>query len=198
VWSVWHTWGLVTLLFLVSLPVAAALAWGWARLRARRGVSARDALAEALMVAGTAPWLGPLLAYNPNSLATRRVFVIPFVDLVEQISKGPRFLVIELGGNLAVFAALGFFLPVRYRIGLLAVIGTVATASVGVEIAQYVFDLHRVSSIDDVTINTTGAALAALASRRWWRRRRRPDPAGTVAAAVPSGERPSGARSPRG
>ncbi|WP_214417233.1 VanZ family protein [Sphaerisporangium fuscum] len=35
--------------------------------------------------------------------------------------------------------------------------------------AQYVLRLDRVSSVDDVSINTAGAGPAALASRRWWR-----------------------------
>jgi glycopeptide antibiotics resistance protein len=169
---IWHSWGDVTLLFLLSVPVAALLAWLWARFRARRGIWAGDALAEALMVVGTAPWLGPLLVRNPNPLAPRLVYLVPFVDLSEQIAKGPRYLAIEVGGNLAVFAALGFFMPIRYRVGLLAVAGVAGAASLSVEVFQYVVDLHRTSSIDDVIINTTGAVLAALVSHRWWRRRR--------------------------
>jgi hypothetical protein len=183
---IWHSWGLVTVVFLVSAPVAALLAWGWALLRARRGVSTRDAVTEALMVAGTAPWLGPLLAPNPNPHATRRIFLIPFVDLAEQISKGPRFLAIEVGGNLAVFVVLGFFLPIRYRIGLGALAGLVAASSAGVEVIQYAFDLHRVSSIDDVIINTAGGVLAALVSHRWWRRRRSSPSAGRHAVPEPA------------
>jgi drug/metabolite transporter (DMT)-like permease len=201
---IWHSWGSVTLLFLFSVPLAALLAWFWARLRSRRGVSARDALAEALMVAGTAPWLGPLLVRNPNPRAPRLVYLIPFVDLSEQIAKGPRYLAIELGGNLAVFAVLGFFMPIRYRVGPLAVALVAGTASAGVEVVQYLFDLHRTSSIDDVIINTTGAVLAALASRRWWRRRRSgrhaagAGGAGPDAAGISSGERSPGMRSARG
>ena len=39
--------------------------------------------------------------------------------------------------------------------------------------------LDRVSSIDDVLLNTAGAGLAALASRGWWRERDgQPDPSG--------------------
>jgi glycopeptide antibiotics resistance protein len=38
-----------------------------------------------------------------------------------------------------------------------------------VETLQYVLRLDRVSSVDDVLVNTAGAVLAALASRRWWR-----------------------------
>jgi glycopeptide antibiotics resistance protein len=44
-----------------------------------------------------------------------------------------------------------------------------AGCSVLVEAAQYVLQLDRVSSVDDVLVNATGAVLAALASRPWWR-----------------------------
>jgi hypothetical protein len=190
----------VTLLFLFSVPVAALLAWLWARFRARRGVSAGDALAEALMVVGTAPWLGPLLVRNPNVKAPRLVYLVPFVDLAEQAAKGPRYVAIELGGNLMVFLALGFFMPIRYRVGPLLVALVGCGASTSVEVIQYVFDLHRTSSIDDVIINTSGAVLGALLSYRWWRRRRsgRHAAAGAHVARVPSGERPPGMRSARG
>jgi len=40
--------------------------------------------------------------------------------------------------------------------------------SVLVETAQYVFQLDRVSSVDDVLVNAAGAVLAGLAARRWW------------------------------
>ncbi|MBB4938212.1 glycopeptide antibiotics resistance protein [Streptosporangium album] len=43
-----------------------------------------------------------------------------------------------------------------------------ATASLGVELLQYALRLGRVSSVDDVLINTAGAVLAALITRRWW------------------------------
>ncbi|WP_432901478.1 VanZ family protein [Micromonospora matsumotoense] len=44
-----------------------------------------------------------------------------------------------------------------------------AGCSVLVETAQYVLWLDRVSSVDDVLVNATGAVLAGLASRHWWR-----------------------------
>ena len=40
-----------------------------------------------------------------------------------------------------------------------------------IETAQSVLQLDRVSSVDDVLLNTAGAGMAALASRRWWYRR---------------------------
>ena len=48
------------------------------------------------------------------------------------------------------------------------ILALAAGCSVMVETAQYVLQLDRVSSVDDVLINTAGAGLAALASRRWW------------------------------
>jgi glycopeptide antibiotics resistance protein len=44
-----------------------------------------------------------------------------------------------------------------------------AAGSILVELSQYVLRLERVSSVDDVLLNTAGAGLAALASRQWWR-----------------------------
>lgn len=77
-----------------------------------------------------------------------------------------------IGGNLLVFAALGFFAPMRFAAlaSVPRVLALGAGCSVLVETAQYVLRLDRVSSVDDVLVNATGALLAALASRRWWRR----------------------------
>ncbi|WP_243845107.1 VanZ family protein [Mumia sp. ZJ1417] len=50
-------------------------------------------------------------------------------------------------------------------------VAVAAVCSVLIETAQYVAQQGRVSSVDDVLLNTAGAGLAALASRRWWRRR---------------------------
>ena len=74
-------------------------------------------------------------------------------------------------GSLLVFAALGFFAPMRFA-ALAAVpriLALAAGGSVLIETAQYVLQLDRVSSVDDVLLNAAGAAPAALASRRWWR-----------------------------
>jgi hypothetical protein len=200
VWVVWHNWGRVTVLFVISVPVAILAGYLWTRLRVRRGGSAWHAVTEAIMLAGTAPWLGPLLARNPNQLASRRLMLAPLADVAEQFSGGPRYIAIELGGNLAVFAVLGFFLPLRYRIGLWPVIAIAGLASASIETAQYVLDLHRVTSIDDVIINTAGAVLGALASRHWWRRRRSaPLATGTQGSAVvSSSERPQSTSSSHG
>jgi glycopeptide antibiotics resistance protein len=74
-------------------------------------------------------------------------------------------------GNLLVFAALGFFAPMRFA--ALACVPRILALAAGcavlIETAQYVLQLDRVSSVDDVLLNAAGAVPAALASRPWWR-----------------------------
>jgi glycopeptide antibiotics resistance protein len=53
---------------------------------------------------------------------------------------------------------------------VLAVVAAGAAAgSLLVETLQWALDLGRVSSVDDVLLNTLGAVLAALVTRPWWR-----------------------------
>ena len=100
------------------------------------------------------------------------VHLIPFEDLAGQFEREPLWVGYQIGGNLLVFAAYGFLAPIRWPIRPLWVVVTAAAASATVEALQWVLDLGRVSSVDDVLINTAGAGLAALCSRRWWARNR--------------------------
>jgi glycopeptide antibiotics resistance protein len=88
-----------------------------------------------------------------------RVSLVPLRDL----------LTIGIGGNLLVFAALGFFAPIRFAAlaSVPRILALGAGCSVLVETAQYVLRLDRVSTVDDVLVNAAGAVLAGLASRRW-------------------------------
>jgi glycopeptide antibiotics resistance protein len=84
---------------------------------------------------------------------------VPLRDLFEMGLLG-------IVGNLLVFAALGFFAPMRFA-ALAAVpriLALAAGCSVLIETAQYVLQLDRVSSVDDVLLNAAGAVPAALAS----------------------------------
>ncbi|ACU38356.1 VanZ family protein [Actinosynnema mirum] len=161
----------VVLVTLVGVPVAVLAAWALARLR---GAGAwRASVAEVGMVYGTLPWLW--ITLMPGERAGEvpgRLSLLPLRDL---LGMGPLGIV----GNLLVFAALGFFAPVRFPALASAprALALGAVCSLLVETAQYVLQLDRVSSVDDVLLNATGAALAALASRRWWARAPRPRPA---------------------
>ncbi|MFG1606959.1 VanZ family protein [Actinoplanes sp. NPDC049265] len=157
----------------LGLPVAGLAAWLSARRRRAGGLALRPAwrmsVAEVGMIYGTAPWVWMIMLPGSRD----GVNLLPLRDLLEVAAAGPATgVVVQVVGNLLVFAALGFFGPIRYaglasvgRILLLA-----AGCSIVVEVAQFVLRLNRVSSIDDVLLNAAGAGLAALASRRWWRR----------------------------
>ncbi|WP_307868576.1 VanZ family protein [Umezawaea beigongshangensis] len=157
----------VLLVMLAGLPLAAAVVWALARRRRAAGVAPawRTSLAEVGVVHATVPmvWLA-LMPGSGAGVVPGRVSLLPLRDLV---TMGP----IGIVGNLLLFAALGFFAPMRFAaltsVPRLLLLG--AGCSALVETAQYVFQLDRVSSVDDVLLNTTGTLLAALASRRWWR-----------------------------
>ncbi|MFD6313280.1 VanZ family protein [Streptomyces nigra] len=172
----WHgcydTFNGVVLMTLVTVPLAVLVAYALAWRRQKRGVPAawRLSLAEVGMVHGTVPFVW--LVLMPGAAAGQvpgRVSLVPLRDLV---TMGP----LGITGNLLVFAALGFFAPMRFAApaSVPRVLALGAACSVLVETAQYVLRLDRVSSVDDVLVNTAGAALAALASRRWWRVPARP------------------------
>ncbi|WP_328622140.1 VanZ family protein [Streptomyces sp. NBC_00354] len=167
----WHgcfdTFNGVVLMTLVTLPLAVAAVWALARRRRGAGVAAawRMSLAEVGMVHGTVPflWLTMMPGAGAGTVPAR-VSLVPLRDLVTMGSLG-------IVGNLLVFAALGFFAPMRFAApaSVPRILALGAGCSVLVETAQYVLQLDRVSSVDDVLVNAAGAALAALASRRWWR-----------------------------
>ncbi|WP_182877239.1 VanZ family protein [Microbispora sp. H10670] len=189
----WNAWGPVVVAAVVALPAAALLAFVLARLRDRRGhpFPRRTAVADVAIVAGTAPWIWMIL--TPG--AGQGVQLVPLLDLVDQITRmSPGAAFVQIVGNLLVFAALGAMLPVRSArfASLTAVAAVTATASLTVEILQHALRLGRVSSVDDVILNTAGAVLAALATRRWWMPKRTAE----ESAVRPPG--PGGGRRTRG
>ncbi|MER8037979.1 VanZ family protein [Streptomyces hydrogenans] len=159
----------VVLMTLVTLPLAVLVAWAAARRRRRAGVAGawRLSLAEVGMVHGTLPFLWmTMMPGGGAGVVPPRVSLVPLRDLVVMGTLG-------IVGNLLVFAALGFFAPVRWAAvaSPARILALGAGCSVLVETAQYVLRLDRVSSVDDVLVNAAGAVLAGLASRRWWRTR---------------------------
>ncbi|MGC5014875.1 VanZ family protein [Streptosporangium sp. DT93] len=177
----WQMWGNVVIAAFLSVPVAvvAARLLALRRARAGRPHPVRTALADVVAVAGTAPWIWMILtpAAGPGGVGP-----VPFADLRAVLQGPPQTAFVQVGGNLLVFAALGAMLPVRSArfaspAGIGAVAAVAAAASITVETLQYALGLGRVSSVDDVIVNTAGAVLAALVTRRWWAAR---IPAGTV------------------
>ena len=185
----WHgcgdTFNGVVLVTLLGLPLAALLAWALAGIRRAAGVTSawRLSMAEVAMVYGTVPFVWMILMPGAEPGTVGRVSLVPLRDLV---TMGP----LGIAGNLLVFAALGFFAPIRFAAlaSLPRILALGAGCSVLVETAQYVLRLDRVSSVDDVLVNAAGAVLAALASRPWWRTTA-PSPAPSDPALSPAGRR---------
>ncbi|MFI7454342.1 VanZ family protein [Nonomuraea sp. NPDC049714] len=171
----WHGWvGTFTGVAVITvavLPLAALAVWARARRRRVTGAAPawRTSLAEVGIVYGTVPWVWVIML--PGGQAGEvpgRVSLVPLRDLYAILADGATG---QIVGNLLVFAALGFLAPLRFvaLTSVLRILALAAGCSVLLESAQYALRLDRVSSVDDVLLNTAGAGLAALASRRWWR-----------------------------
>ncbi|TQL69038.1 glycopeptide antibiotics resistance protein [Nocardioides albertanoniae] len=160
----------VVMLTVLALPAAVMAVPVLATLRRALGVAWprawRYSLAEVAIVYGTVP--GVLLTLLPgnNGILSGNVSLVPLEDMS---TMGP----VGLIGNLLIFAALGFFGPIRFpalrsvwRVLILA-----GTASASIEALQHLLPIGRVSSVDDIILNAGGAALASILSWPWWRRR---------------------------
>jgi hypothetical protein len=174
-WPGWFgTFNGVALITVAALPLAALAVWALARRRSVTGTTPawRMSLAEVGIVYGTVPWVWMIMLPNHGAGdGHARVNRVPLRDLITVLASGPLTATVQIVGNLLVFAALGFFAPLRFAAlaSVPRILALAAGCSVLVETAQYVLRLDRVSSVDDVLLNTAGAGLAALASRRWWR-----------------------------
>jgi hypothetical protein len=187
----WHDWVFtftgVVLMTVAVLPLAALAVWALACRRSVTGTTPawawRTSLAEVGIVYGTVPWVW--MTMLPGSRAgevSGRVSLVPLVDLLAMGG-------VQVVGNLLVFAALGFFAPLRFAAlaSVSRILVFAASCSVLVETAQYVLRLDRVSSVDDVLLNAAGAGLAALVSHRWWRPAAGASPAQPTSIAPVSG-----------
>ncbi|ROT32034.1 VanZ family protein [Micromonospora sp. HM5-17] len=177
----WHGWlgtftGVASIT-VAALPWAALAVWSLARRRSVTGVTPpwtwRLSLAEVGIVYGTVPWVWMILLPGDRAgSVSGRVSLVPLRDLVAILAdRGLVTLIGQVVVNLLIFAALGFFAPLRFAAlaSVSRILALAAGCSILVETAQYVLRLDRVSSVDDVLLNAAGAGLAALASRRWWR-----------------------------
>jgi VanZ like family len=173
--SEWHIWvgtlGGVALLTVAALPLAALVVWALACRRRTAGVPSalRMSLADVGIVYGTVPWVWMTMLPGAGAgVVPGRLSLVPLRDLHTVLAAGAM---VQIVGNLLVFAALGLLAPLRFAAlaSVPRILALAVCCSVLVEAAQYVLRLDRVSSVDDVLLNAAGAGLAAVASRRWWR-----------------------------
>ncbi|WP_330276468.1 VanZ family protein [Lentzea sp. NBC_00516] len=157
----------------LGLPVAVLVMLLLALYRRSKGAARpwRNSFAEVGLVYGTLPWVWIIMLPGAEPGVEGKLSLVPFADILDLLSHGDTG---QIVGNMLVFAALGFFAPLRFA-GLrsvLRVLAFAAACSAFLEILQFVLRLDRVSSVDDVLLNAAGAALASLLS--WWRWRPKP------------------------
>ncbi|WP_327008896.1 VanZ family protein [Dactylosporangium sp. NBC_01737] len=149
--------------WLTVLAVFTALGVLWCFVAGRRSPDRRRTFGLVAAVCGTLPWIWMIL--TPAD-APRRIQLDPVAGLHGVLSGDAGAAVVQMVGNLAVFAAFGAFAPLRWpRLTLWRVLLLAALGSATVEVLQYVLDLGRVSATDDVLVNTLGAGLAHVAGR---------------------------------
>ncbi|MFI7545538.1 VanZ family protein [Actinoplanes sp. NPDC049599] len=161
--AAWRDHSTTIIVALLVLPLAGVAAYR----RRRRTRSVREALAEVGLLCWTVPFLGML--FTPQR-TPRSIDLVPLHDLPSWFSGDPGTALAQLVGNLAVLAGVGFFLPIRFRWAgsLPRMLALAAASAVAIEVLQWVLAIGRVSSVDDVLVNTVGAILAAACSRPWW------------------------------
>ncbi|MEV6065976.1 VanZ family protein [Nocardia sp. NPDC052001] len=160
--QVWEMWGGVLTVWALAVPVLVAgiRVVLWLRRGQPRAVALRNTLAEAGILVGTVPWIWMILTPTGGE---RGVSLLPLRDLFDTLGDGPEQAVVQVGANMIVFLPLGLLLPLRLPrfagVGRMFLVG--AALSALLEIAQYALDLGRVSSVDDVLMNASGAAIGA-------------------------------------
>ncbi|WP_329069146.1 VanZ family protein [Amycolatopsis sp. NBC_01480] len=163
-------WGMIPLTA-IALPYA-LISWPLLTARRRRRTGIRHAsLTSAVDVATVTlgVLVGFLVLMPVGDADTSTLDLVPGADLSDALSDdGSLWQVI---GNLLMLCPLGALLPIRVR--RMRAVSRVAlaamSASVLIEALQFVIHNGRVSSTDDVLLNTLGATIGAALTRRGWR-----------------------------
>ncbi|WP_344429520.1 VanZ family protein [Amycolatopsis minnesotensis] len=178
--------GVMIPISLTALPLA-MFAWPFVTMLRRRRHPLRTAslTAAADVVIALAAGLALALVTVPVGDSRRSVLhLVPGADIRDALGGGSLW---QVAGNVLLLAPIGLLLPLRLgrARSLPLVAGCALLLSVLVESLQFLIHAGRVTSADDVLLNTIGAAAGAATSRPWWRPRAR-----HAAAAIPLPRRP--------
>lgn len=84
-----------------------------------------------------------------------RINLIPFKEIDRALNQGGSFFIVNIIGNIAVFAPISFYMALLYNnAGIFKCVSVTALCSIFVEICQIPQD--RATDIDDVILNTIG------------------------------------------
>ena len=132
------------------------------RLRVRSAL-ARSALDVAIAWTVVAMLVVAFYGYGTGAPTGERVQLVP---LQEFFGEQPTAVSWLLLGNILLYLPIGLFVALRMpRWSVVQITIGAATASLLVEIAQFIADDGRVASVDDVLLNTLGALIGALIAR---------------------------------
>ncbi|MEV5721281.1 VanZ family protein [Amycolatopsis mediterranei] len=163
-------WGMLPI-SAIALPYA-LLGWPLLAARRRRRMSARRASATAAVdctVFLVAFLVFCLVTMPVGSSAESTLDLVPGADVTAALSSDGSLW--QVVGNVLLLCPLGALLPLRIRRlrTLLRIALAALAASVLMEGTQYLIHTGRVTSADDILLNTAGATLGAALSRRGWR-----------------------------
>ncbi|QWF80876.1 VanZ family protein [Amycolatopsis sp. CA-230715] len=179
--------GVMIPISLTALPLA-MFAWPFVTVLRRRRHPLRTAslTAAADVAIALAAGLALALVTVPVGDSDRsELHLMPGEDIRDALSGGSLW---QVAGNVLLLAPIGVLLPFRLRRArsLRMVAGCALVLSVLVESLQFLIHAGRVTSADDVLLNTIGAAAGAATSRPWWRPRAR-----HAAVTIPLPRRPN-------
>jgi glycopeptide antibiotics resistance protein len=158
------------MVLLVLVPIGVVL-FAWRSRHGPRG----DAVRTTAIEIGMAAWLAFILLMTVvpfgRSDDQPPIAFIPFVDAIQRVVNGERYLSSELTDivlNVIVFMPLGLGAALRWgRRWMVLSIVAAAALSFGIELTQAIEATGRFASATDVVTNTTGAALGFLLGVRW-------------------------------
>lgn len=161
-----RSFGVLVPATLLTLPVA-VLAWrSLAALRSRNRPAAAARITAALDVAIVVLGALVLVVVSMPFSTGSALHLLPGTDLEIALTDNTSFW--QVTANVVMLLPLGLLLPLRWAWWRVPGRVTVAAllASVAIEAMQFVIDAGRVSSADDVLLNTVGAAAGAGLTRR--------------------------------
>ena len=111
--QVWHHWHRVWIYVVLLIPFAVLAVVALRSLRPSR--SWRRSVAEVGMVLGTLPWIWMIMTPMKLPPHATTVYLVPFSDLWDSLmTENAVPIGVQVGGNLLVLFALGFFAPIRF------------------------------------------------------------------------------------
>jgi len=165
------SFGILVPVTIIVLPFA-VFAWRFLVHRRRQRMPTWVAASTAGIDVGVVLLVGLVLALTMIPIGADRtssLHLLPGSDVLTEFADDGSLW--QIAGNLLLLAPLGALLPLRVAClhSVPRVAGAALVTSVAIEVTQFVLHVGRVTSTDDVLLNTLGAAAGATLSCGWMR-----------------------------